>query len=587
MGREDPTAPWGVGGLSVNYGGTLALSGVDLDVLPGAVTAVIGGDGAGKTSLLRALSGVVAPSAGWVRRPPKEAVGYVAGDRGVYRDLTVDENLAFFAAAYGVEAAALEQRARALLERSGLAGTGDRLAGDLSGGMRQKLALLAALVHEPELLVLDEPTTGVDPVSRADLWRLMAGAAARGVGVVFATTYLDEAERAAFVLVLHEGRPLAAGSPDELIAAIDSPIVARASRPAPPALAWRRGREWHVCPRGPDPVDGSVVAPDLEDAVVVKALALETPQPSRVPARSPSARLPSPAPTLAHAQRVSRRFGALLAVDDVDLTIAGGEVVGLLGANGAGKTTLIRLLLGLLAATAGDALLFGHPPSRETRGLVGYVPQGLGLYDDLTVAENLAFYAGAFGAATAAEPATGLDAELAVARHTLVSDLPLGLRRRTAFAAALAHEPDLLVLDEPTSGVDPLARTRLWDTIRSTSERGAGVLVTTHHLDEAANCDRLVVMAAGRVVAAGTSAEIVGGRRAVRVRTGNWEEAFAVLDDAGVRVALEGRSLRIPGTDPAYVEDILASGGVQAELTVVPASLEEAFVALTAEGSAR
>ena len=145
--------------------------------------------------------------------------------------------------------------------------------------MRQKLALLAALVHEPELLVLDEPTTGVDPVSRADLWRLMAGAAARGVGVVFATTYLDEAERAAFVLVLHEGRPLAAGSPDELIAAIDSPIVARASRPAPPALAWRRGREWHVCPRGPDPVDGSVVAPDLEDAVVVRALALEAPQP--------------------------------------------------------------------------------------------------------------------------------------------------------------------------------------------------------------------------------------------------------------------------------------------------------------------
>ena len=253
MGREDQTAPWGVGGLSVSYGGTLALSGVDLDVLPGAVTAVIGGDGAGKTSLLRALSGVVAPSAGWVRRPAKEAVGYVAGDRGVYRDLTVDENLAFFAAAYGVEAAALEQRAGALLERSGLAGTGDRLAGDLSGGMRQKLALLAALVHEPELLVLDEPTTGVDPVSRADLWRLMAGAAARGVGVVFATTYLDEAERAAFVLVLHEGRPLAAGSPDELIAAIDSPIVACASRPAPPALAWRRGREWHVCRTGTRP----------------------------------------------------------------------------------------------------------------------------------------------------------------------------------------------------------------------------------------------------------------------------------------------------------------------------------------------
>ena len=284
---------------------------------------------------------------------------------------------------------------------------------------------------------------------------------------------------------------------------------------------------------------------------------------------------------------MSRRFGALLAVDDVDLKVAGGEVIGLLGANGAGKTTLIRLLLGLLAPTAGGVLLFDRPPSRETRRRIGYVSQGLGLYDDLTVAENLAFYAGAFGAATPAEPDPSLDPELAMARHTLVSDLPLGLRRRTAFVAALAHEPDLLVLDEPTSGVDPLARTRLWDTIRSTSERGAGVLVTTHHLDEAANCDRLVVMAAGRVVATGTSAEIVGGRRAVRVRTESWEKAFAVLDDAGVRLTLAGRSLRIPGGDPAHVEDILASGGVQAELTVVAASLEEAFVALSAEGSPR
>ena len=587
MRSHEQTATWGVGGLSVSYGGALALCGVDLDVRPGAVTAVIGGDGAGKTSLLRVLSGVLAPSAGWVRRPPKEGVGYVAGDRGVYRDLTVDENLAFFASAYGVGAAALEQRASALLERSGLSDARDRLAGDLSGGMRQKLALLAALVHEPELLVLDEPTTGVDPVSRADLWRLMAGAAAHGVGVVFATTYLDEAERAAFVLVLHEGRPLAAGSPDELIATIGAPLVARATRPAPPALAWRRGREWHVCPQGPDAVDGRVVAPDLEDAVVVRALALEAPATAAPPADSHGARRPSPAPVLARADRVSRRFGPLLAVEAADLTVAGGEVVGLLGANGAGKTTLIRLLLGLLTPTAGGVLLFGRRPTRQTRRRIGYVPQGLGLYDDLTVAENLAFYAGAFGAQIPVDPEAGPDPELAAARDTLVSDLPLGLRRRTAFVAALAHEPDLLVLDEPTSGVDPLARTRLWDTIRSASERGVGVLVTTHHLDEAANCDRLVVMAGGRVVAAGTSAEVVGGRRAVKVETRSWEAAFAALDDAGVRLALEGRSLRVPGADREGIQDILASAGIRAQLTVVPASLEEAFVALTVAGSTR
>jgi ABC-2 type transport system ATP-binding protein len=282
-------------------------------------------------------------------------------------------------------------------------------------------------------------------------------------------------------------------------------------------------------------------------------------------------------PALASAAGATRRFGELTVVDGVDLTVAAGEVVGLIGANGAGKTTLIRMLLGLLAPTAGRVRLFGEPPSRRTRARLGYVPQSLGLYEDLTVAENLAFSVAAFGGSDAV-----LEGELAEVRDVLVGDLPLGLRRRAAFAIALGHHPDLLVLDEPTSGVDPLARARLWETIRASAERGAAVLVTTHHLGEATQCDRLVVLAAGRVAAAGTLAEVVGDTTAVEVRTPSWEAAFTTLDLARLPVSLVGRTLRVPGGDAATVARLLADAGVEADVAPVPASFEETFVVLAA-----
>jgi ABC-2 type transport system ATP-binding protein len=295
--------------------------------------------------------------------------------------------------------------------------------------------------------------------------------------------------------------------------------------------------------------------------------------------RGPAAGGVGPAtPTpLASAAGATRRFGELTVVDRVDLEVAAGEVVGLIGANGAGKTTLIRMLLGLLAPTAGRVRLFGQPPSRRTRARLGYLPQSLGLYEDLTVAENLAFSTAAYGGA-----GTALEGELAQARDTLVRDLPLGLRRRAAFAIALAHHPDLLVLDEPTSGVDPLARARLWETIRASAERGAGVLVTTHHLGEATQCDRLLVLAAGRVAAAGTLAEVVGDTTAVEVHTPAWEAAFTALDLARLPVSLVGRTLRVPGANPATVSRLLADAGVDAQVTSVPASFEETFVVLAA-----
>jgi len=551
---------WGADDLTVRYGARTALDRVGVGVDPGSVTVVVGGDGAGKTTLLRALVGTVAPERGSVARPPRRDIGFISGTAGVYADLTVDENLAFAGGAYGVTRDVRDRRAAGLLEQTGLGAARGRLAGRLSGGMRQKLAFVLAMLHEPRLLVLDEPTTGVDPVSRSEIWRLIAGAAAGGAAVLVTTTYLDEAERGARVLVLDGGRAVAAGPPEAVAAALPRPL-------SPAARAAARGPAGGGRPEGAPPG-----------------------------ARGPATGGGGP---LAEARRARRLFGDLPAVDDAGLSVGRGEVVGLLGANGAGKTTLIRMLLGLLRPSDGEVLLFGAPPSRASRLRLGYVPQGLGLWEDLTVAENLAFAAAAFGSSP-----RPLDAELAAQRGALVRDLPLGLRRRLAFVSALAHAPELLVLDEPTSGVDPRARARLWDTVHEAAAAGAGVLVTTHYLEEASQCDRLVIMAGGRVVAEGTETAIVGDRRAVEVDLAaargrapaagqaaggedgpGWATAFGVLADAGLPVALHGRTLRVAGGDVARVRAALDARHVAAGLRVVPATLEETFVELAAATS--
>ncbi len=282
----DP-ADWGTDEVSVQYQGQPALDKITLRARPGQLTAVVGGDGAGKTTLLRCLAGALAPGSGRVRRPPAGQIGYLAASSGMYPDLTTTENLEFRAAAYGLPAATARERSADLLDRAGLGAARDRLAGQLSGGMRQKLGVIAAMLTRPRLLVLDEPTTGVDPVSRSGLWWLIARAAADGCAVVLATSYLDEAERATAVLALDNGRALAAGTPDQIIAAMPGTLRAVAGRPpgADEQRAWRRGGRWRVwdppdragqprgpgCPGGP----GEPIQPDLQDAVTVAALARE------------------------------------------------------------------------------------------------------------------------------------------------------------------------------------------------------------------------------------------------------------------------------------------------------------------------
>jgi ABC-2 type transport system ATP-binding protein len=272
---EDRLTGWGLERVSVRYGHHLALDRVSVGVGSGAVTAVVGADGAGKSTLLRTLVGAQAAASGRVRRPAKRRIGYVSAGPGVYHDLTVDENLSFSARAYGVPGPAARSRIDRLLDSTELTEARRRLAGRLSGGMRQKLALAMAVVHEPELLVLDEPTTGVDPVSRAELWRLMAALAAEGTAIALATTYVDEAERASSVLVLLRGRTLAAGTAATIVAGVPGELY-RVSGPVRDPRAWRRGAQWRLwSPGGGAPPDASLLVPDLEDALVMAQLSVE------------------------------------------------------------------------------------------------------------------------------------------------------------------------------------------------------------------------------------------------------------------------------------------------------------------------
>ena len=567
-----------VSGVVLAHGSITAVEGLDLTITPGTVTALIGGDGAGKSTTIRALAGRVTPTAGTIQRQPDLTIGVVPERGAVFTDLTVAENLDF--------AARVQRRAGGddpvprdhLLSRIGLTGARGRLAGALSGGMRQKLALGMALQHHPAVLLLDEPTSGVDPVSRADLWRLLAEEVADGTAVVMATTYLDEAARASHAVLLDRGRILRQGPPTAIRDAVPGCVVVGDAPVG--AHAWRRGQAWHSWVEAPDLTDhpaGTVVnRPDLEDAAIIAALQRD-PVPAVV-GRAHAAAVEQPAENVAlvAARGLGKRFGSFTAVADVELTVQPGRIVGLLGANGAGKTTLLRMLLGLLRPSEGTTTLLGRPPDRAGRARVGYVPQSLGLYDDLTVAQNWRFHAGAFGL-DAPPPDT-------VANETdrLVGDLSLGQQRRLAFAVARSHSPELLVLDEPTSGVGPLGRARLWDDIHDAAEGGMGVLVTTHYLSEAEQCDELVVMADGKVVARGTVADVVGNSHAVEVATSDTGPVLTALTRVGLSATLAEGGVAVPGDHVDPVRAALLPLGVDVgAVRIRSATLEERFVQLT------
>jgi ABC-2 type transport system ATP-binding protein len=565
---------WQVDELTVRFGHVTALERVGLEIRPGRVHGVIGGDGAGKSTLLRVLVGLTPADAGRVRLPPTERIGFVPSDGGVIPDLTVAENVEFVSAAHHPsDGGAWRRRADELLTRAGIAPFADRLAGHLSGGQRRKLAGCLALLPRPDLLVLDEMTTGVDPVSRMDIWRLVADAAADGAAVVISTTYLDEAERMEHILLLHEGRPLATGTPQAVVDAIPGSVV-EVDAPTDPARAWRAGQHWRQW-RPDAPPAPAAPPPRLEDAAIVLELAASAPGTSSVP-DSPAPPAPTTASPRHHcvtARGLTRRFGDFTAVDGIDLHVDPGEIVGLLGANGAGKTTVVRMVLGLLTADDGTIALFGRPHGREQRRRIGYVPQGLGLYADLTAEENREFRADVFDVRRTRATGGG-DGDL------LVRELPLGVQRRLAFEVATQHDPELLVLDEPTSGVSPLARSHLWDLIHRRADRGAGVLVSTHYMDEAEQADRLVVMSQGRQVATGSLADVLRDRTTVEIRADRWADVIHTLDRPGRRLRLDGRRVRVLGAEATALGRELDDAGIDATVALVPATLDEVLIEL-------
>jgi ABC-2 type transport system ATP-binding protein len=507
---------------------------VSLKVEPGEIFGVVGPDGAGKSTLLQILAAILRPTAGActvlgqdVRRSPQRVqakVGYMSQGFSLYDRLTVAENIAFAADIRDVPREAFAARKAQLLAMAGLERFQSRREGALSGGMRKKLALCANLIHEPPLLILDEPSLGVDPLSRRELWRMLEAARDEGRSIVFATSYMDEADASDQVLLLRQGRPLALGTPNELrrsargrvyaVRSADPARTEKALAAAPGLLSFqkRSGDAFRVQIREGallEIADGEIepVEPTMEDVFTVSSA---EDAPAEAPGAGSGLAPPASRVVLVEANHVTQRFGEFTALDDVTLQIEAGEILGLLGPNGAGKTTLIRILCGLLPPTEGKASLAGLDVVRQgpqVRTRIGYVSQRFSLFADMTAAENLRFFARAYGV-PARELAERID--WAAGRAGLVDDggglvrsLSSAVRQRLALACAIVHRTMVLFLDEPTSGVDPLARFRFWRLISSLAAEGVAVIVSTHYLEEAIYCDRLCLMMDGRVIALG------------------------------------------------------------------------------------
>ena len=482
---------------------------------------------------------------------------------GLYEDLTVQENLALYADLQGVPHRLRQARYTELLRMVGLAPFVARLAGRLSGGMKQKLGLACTLVSPPRLLLLDEPTVGVDPVSRRELWAIVYRLVReQRTSVLLSTAYLDEAERCDAVILLHQGRLLGQGAPADfsgplgghsytLTADLPKRRLQMLVAQLPDVIdAIIEGERVRIVSRSAAPPDlGALaatapglalqaVAPTFEDAFVARLRSTQTRAVDATVAPVGSAGHPAagPAEAVISVQQVKRRFGAFYAVKGVSFEVRQGEVFGLLGANGAGKSTTFRMLCGLLPASEGSLRVAGHDLRRaaaQARARIGYMAQRFSLYVHLSVRQNLQFFANAYSLPRARRASRiqwalqGFD--LADYADLPSGDLSLGYKQRLALAAALMHEPDILFLDEPTSGVDPLARREFWQRINLLAESGVTVLVTTHFMDEANYCDRLLIMAEGETLAQGTPAEMKARFRTADLPDPTMEDAFIGL----------------------------------------------------------
>jgi ABC-2 type transport system ATP-binding protein len=460
-----------VNNVSKSYGAVKALDDVSFTVGKGEVFGLIGPDGAGKTSMYRILCTLLLPDAGTVTVDGFDAVrqmtdirrrvGYMPGKFSLYEDLTVEENLQFFATLFGTTVEEGYDSIKAIYSQ--IERFKDRRAGALSGGMKQKLALSCALVHSPSVLFLDEPTTGVDPVSRKEFWEMLGNLKERNITIVASTPYLDEVRRCERVAFLDQGRIRGIGTPDEILTRFADVFN-------PPGIQH-------------DHAETLSQHHEPENVIEVEHLV--------------------------------KAFGSFHAVDDISFTVKRGEIFGFLGANGAGKTTAMHMLTGLNQPTSGTGRVVGYDIRTEHEQIkkhIGYMSQRFSLYEDLTVAENIRLFAGIYGMddKEIARKTDELLARLRFADHkdTLVASLPLGWKQKLAFSVSIFHEPGVVFLDEPTGGVDPATRRQFWELIYEAAGRGITVFVTTHYMDEAEYCDRISIMVDGKIKAMGTPEEL-------------------------------------------------------------------------------
>lgn len=528
-----------------------ALDSLTMNIRAGELTALVGPDGAGKTTFQRLIAGLYAPSSGSLTvlgtdvsadpQAVQNRISYMPQRFGLYEDLSVQENLDLYADLHGVDQQTRKERFERLLTITDLTRFTDRPAGKLSGGMKQKLGLACTLVRSPDLLLLDEPSVGVDPLSRRDLWKIIEQLVQdEKLSVVISTAYMDEAERCAQVYVMYQGRILAQGTPDELRKKADgltwqaTPPDGMKARSLQARLLENRKHVIDAVPKG-DAVrficqsdsDESLAREhhatrrdaELEDGFMV-LLHQAQHQDEQAPSDPVKADMVSTQQSAEAEDKpvivvrdLVRKFGDFTAVASTSFEVRRGEIFGLLGPNGAGKTTTFRMLCGLLPATSGHLEVAGmnlRKARAKARARIGYVSQKFALYGNLTVRENLTFFGGAYGLSgkhLAQQIETSL-AQFSLDPDAISGELPGGFKQRLSMAAALLHEPEIVFLDEPTSGIDPLARRAFWYTIGELANKGITVIVTTHFMEEAEYCDRIAIQDAGKMLALGTPREV-------------------------------------------------------------------------------
>lgn len=627
--------------LHKHYSGLAAVRGIDFTVQPGEMFGLIGPDGAGKTTTFHILSGLMEATAGEVRvfgEPARDArlmTGYLTQQFSLYLDLSIDQNLRYAAKLRQVPDDLLWERRNKYLRLMDLEQFGDRLAGQLSGGMKQKLALCCTLVSQPQILLLDEPSTGVDPVSRREFWDVLAELSAEGMTIVVATPYLDEAERCHRIALMYDGQIQEIGTPASLRASLaldrlevrtphlemTEQVLSHTTQAnivdvqtfgdrldvlvkevAAGETQVRQLLQQHQLPspsieRGEPTLENVFVTRLRQQGSAPKFFQFPRYRPGRGGKEDMWQQDPHSSSNIAiYAHNLNRVFGKFHAVKSVNVEVRYGEIFGLLGANGAGKTTTIKMLCGLLEASGGEISLGGETGnlrSAELRRRIGYMSQKFTLYDDLTILENLKFYSGVYGVPRKlrrekidwAIAICGLEGQ----EDLLTGQLPGGWKQRVAFGASVMHEPDILFLDEPTSGVDPLARRQFWKLINDFARNDTAILVTTHYLEEAEQCNRMSFMVAGEIVAEGSPSFIKASQpgQLIEIVVDQNQVASKLLKKyfGSWRVSIFANSLHVvldhPDQEISQLLELLESAHLRVDsLRPIPFSLEDAFIGI-------